>query len=313
MTVEANDPLPQLFPGDWTVLGEAQSDPEDRSPFLTRVKIRLDGEGDGLGYLVHQTFSDESSVGPIEFKLKDSTLRSADGTQCISFWRQPTLDMIFCLEETGEHTLVVWSAKRQATSQTPYLDSIRGRLIGRNWAIRLTKGAHSPSGQVRLQEFKVDSDPERPNWTGLVSLGVFGLFHIPDIAKKDKLDLYDILTYDERVKSFNSIFGVRSLNFWQGETEAADRIFATFNRKFSLPVIHSEIRDSLAHTMGTSTMGASLPWEDTLDKRHLKDLFDKHKDSPDRFLAQVRNDFNLNFEDPEGDDPDIGIWVGDPP
>lgn len=248
------------FHGIWDVTTQAHPQ-ESKSARVRRVVIQ---HKEDLRYTLSWWMKDELSRPPdgsteVFFNIETGTLMDKERTVNVSFWRNPVTDVIFAFQKKEKkEEEVAWVAQRAPQEITVLRP--REEALCRRWKIILRQGSNAAEGFVELQVLEADR----------LNVGLLGLFHVKD----GKRDLYDILAWNEGVRSFNSAFRVRSLNFWPGipSDPRDDRIFATFDSRFALP------RKHFGH--GLRALGGLMPHEQRLGD--------------------------------SDDDPDTGVWVGEP-
>lgn len=233
---------------------------------------------------------------------------------CISFWRQAAYDVIFALCEDDEGTpAIVWSAQRKP-SEDPGLEPVAERtmlqaLAEHPWKIRLASGFHAAHGAIRIGALTPTDLPlPHPRPEDLI-----GLYQLRDEIPGSG-ELYDILAYDATSGSFNSIFGVRSLNYWIDPNSGDPRIFATFNNQYSLP-------ETRLHPGGQPSLGRPLKLEsEALNSLAAVKLLKtlelepraRHEVESAFAKAMGLECFRLPVDDDVEDDPDVAVWVGTP-
>ena len=240
-----NDPLKSSFLGEWKVITQKDS-------AIGVVEIRH-GTGDNYEVIFDTVPTDWSYVEDT------GTLRKNDGGAEISFWRNPRSDVIFSFDKEDDG---IWMAQRIVAAKPP-----PSRALNRAWTIKLATGQRArPEGStVSLRALASGEGFESP---------LYGIYYRDHGS--GGWDLYDVLFYDGGVMSFNSIFRVRSLNYWPGSTPNKDRIFASFDGKFMLPAGH---------------FGGGVLVEDA---------------------PKVGRLMPVEQPNSEEDDPDTGVWVGQP-
>lgn len=221
----------------------------------------------------------------------DETREAGSSPVNISCWRNPSVDIIFAYAKGR----LAWSASRKPVEVTSASEEICDRIC-RTWTVKASQGWQAAEGQVQVRRLVGRPNPpiggaetdEVSEPAGL-EVGLFGLFHVAGGDQQPNgEDLYDVLTWAENAKCFNSIFGIRSVNLWPGPTDSPgdDCIFATFNCGFVLPA---------TRITAPSRTGRIVP-------RNLARLL-PHERSLLNFLRSE--------EDPDSD-PDTGVWVADP-
>lgn len=274
------NPLPHLFIGEWNV----QSRTKTSNPLQNVTIEAATSEPNPTTFKVHLIAKDNQ---PQELQMDcqgDGTLRSTDEHHplCISFWRYPSYDIIFgLLKEPDGASKEVWNARRivdDTTASKPEKAALASPE-SKIWKIRLSEGNQAAPLEhyVTMKEFRE---------TSRGGDALYGLFQMEEIGGEE--NLYDILFYDEVVKAYNSVFGVRSVRFWMAETADPQdaRVFATFDNRSSLPVSH--------FSTGHPNLGRLLPVEKAVITRAHALLASGNTGS-------------------EEDDPDVGVWVGEPP
>ncbi|MEM7584381.1 MAG: hypothetical protein AAF560_13415 [Acidobacteriota bacterium] len=265
-----------LFTGKWTIKSLASN--ADSSPATARVEPSKGAAGymlelydaQGRKVSVSETMGLESRNSLIlEFDSSDYTLCSE--TCWISLWRSAFYDVIFALHKNLDGEIAaIWSAQR---ASVPHPCPQVRDLTDRNWEIQEREGGPAARGVVRLKQC--------------------GQYFSACSYVKDsnELVLYDVLVYDGSVKSFNSIFGFRSLEY-RRDDECPDDAFvlATFNSRL-LSIIKGSDPKRRSSYLGT------LPEE-------IREVL------PSKIHHRLG--CFMDFEDPDND-PDIGVWVGTPP
>ncbi len=305
---DTNILLPHLFTGEWIVTKKRKKySSDDRRiteiypPKISRIVISKPLGSQKVHAIMYRKDETEGKANDeileerdLVFKPTNNTLVSEDHESqdriSISFWRYPACDIIFALRERclgeldcQETFTTIWSAKRAPVES----HECPGGLSGKEWNIVLSSGQHAATGKIMLDRLCPRGNPD-------FKLNLFGLFQIKDDTKI----LYDVLSYDARVCSFNSIFGVRSLN-WQQTPFPGGRVFATFNNTYSLPTARIQpTHESVAQQLAWGSVSLLPDWGKNQEIGRLMDF-----EIPE----------SQSFADPDSDDPDIGIWVGDPP
>ena len=287
--------LPHLFVGKWTIQTRVGESAPGR---LLSVSIEP-AEGSLTDcQLTEFRAGQEPTLKHMEFHPDDDTLRSRDPAASlhISFWRHPSYDTIFALTEGADGKPVeVWNARRVPDPPTTTIRTAPRTAHARPWRISLREGRHAAEGYVILEQLSAGFNTTAGN--GGKALGIYGLFHLDDLEDSEP-ELYDLLHFDETVGSYNSVFGVRSVNFRLGENAAADRLFATFDNRSTIPSTRMG---------GQTTLGRLLPSERGLVAR-------AHDRLTECLAGRVPGQFTTTLgEDPEEEDPDVGVWVGEPP
>lgn len=276
MSDEPKSLLPHLFIGEWTIL--AQADERKSSSRLQRVTIQPPDSKSKFKLIEHRK-NQNGSVVELKHDPGNNTLRSeSKAPLCIiAFWRYPSYDVIFAFQEHDGCPEEVWSARRTRILPGPTHYPPEGAMG--KWKIVLSKGIHAApaNAHVTLAKLSVlNGDLE-------LNPALYGVFQMESSPPKH----YDILVYDQRTRCFNSIFYVRSLNYCPGSSSQpeSDRLFATFNNRSSLPA--SRFGEGISvHEEVELKLGQLMPFERDSIKR----------------------------AEPSGDDdPDVGVWVGEPP
>lgn len=277
--------LPNNFHGEWKVLTQAWPHQDEQRPRHKSVRIEHQS---GSDYLV--SYDGRNEWREMSYEEATDTLSDEDHHLCISFWRNPSTDVIFGCRR-GK---TLWAARREPRVFTGVRPTM-ARLC-RPWHIKMTSGAHGAEGTIEPRYLDAGDAP----------LHLLGLFHLEasENGAEPRLGLYDVLLWDERVKSFNSVFGVRSLNYWNVDPENPDDdcLFATFNNRSSIPATHigeqllprDDERGEVEHKLGQL-----MPFERRLVAAAHTDLL---KDDAGGSAT----------EESEADDPDVGVWVGEP-
>lgn len=202
---------------------------------------------------------------------------------CISFWRHPSMDHIFARSLGNGSPL--WGARRQREVPGQYRkehDEICNDICGK-WKVMDTVGHGTPckGSMVFVARAGLQDRKEQ----GLEVPRLFYLFEEkpPNAECKRKTECYDILAFDGRTVTFNSIFRVRSINYWSNNGKEK-MIFAMFDNRFTLPVGHFE------SSSGESRIGSLLSFE--MDQ--VAEVAKKVSDSPATTT----------------EDPNTGCWTG---
>ena len=296
------------FPGIWHIVDKTEGGDDD----VSSVAICQSGKiilRNNDGVEIH-TF-ENTYMNP-----DDETLRGFDEKSKIriSFWRQSFNEIIFAnLAERGQKDSG-WVARRESTNHAPEIEFSHWQIVARGGE----KAAH---GIVQLEKvsrvittnkkFLIsghmdrivfsfdDGNPGPQELSGLNFANVpegdflrrhgYALFEYKVVETTEGIalstelpKLYDILSYDPIIKSFNSIFGYRSLNHVAKHAGEKARIFATFNspllrffQKFVPPP--------------------------------------KAPNSNSPFMEIEKEILNFNTSShAQDEDPDIGVWVGEP-
>lgn len=307
------------FPGIWNIIDKTKAGGDDVASvaICQSGKIILRNEGENEVRSFEDTYLDR----------EDETLRGFDGTTKIriSFWRQSLNEIIFADLTVAGQNDSGWVARRESSNPTPEIEHS-------HWRIEARGGPKSAEGCVQLKKVSsVITEKKQFFISGHIDKIVFSYEDLPPgpqlISGQDFADvpetnflrrhgyalfqykvvdtingpaicnesptLYDILSYDLVVKSFNSIFGYRSLNYVARRGEESARIFATFNSPF--------LRFFQSFVTPLKTVSLSSPLMD-FEKEILSPSSHGKPQAPPR----------SNMAGDQGEDQDIGIWVGEP-
>ncbi|MEM7584380.1 MAG: hypothetical protein AAF560_13410, partial [Acidobacteriota bacterium] len=142
--VSGND-LPMAFVGSWDVLVKEKSQSSEQEQGQhTEVEILRDGD-------YFKVFSNHELRFETEFDARSGVLISASNSKkiCISYWRSPSADMIFAIQESGSGELKrAWSAQRISSELAGGCVHIPEQLVNRAWKIELAAGQPTPDEQV---------------------------------------------------------------------------------------------------------------------------------------------------------------------
>ncbi len=272
---------PHFFIGTWKVLGQTATSTK-RS--VKEASINYSQSTDTYCLVEHRVDGSEKTWNDLKYDYKNGTLYRKKGEKIqlsIASWHNRCEDVIAALRENESSVRNLWCAKRDLTSGMLHPSPRDGAQ--RKWQVAADEGngPPPPPGLVTLAELSasVNGSDEK--------LKLYGIFY--HVSKKGPGKLYDILRFDVRDLSFESIFGVRSIKYRQSEDRSpqADRLFATFDNRSSLPETH----------LGEHTIGQLLPFEKKLIRRSL---------SSETPIAGNIGD------PPEDGDPNVGVWVGEP-
>jgi hypothetical protein len=276
MSDENNPMLPDNFVGEWKVLRQATptepTDLRNEAPLAT-VNIRSQTHGYEVEYF-RDTDTDPLTREEAVYDPFTGTLLDIKNRFNIAYWRKSSsVEIIFSYAKgvlawnairTAKLAPPLWAADGSPSSRVAD-DGPPVKQVCRTWTITTSQGKWAPkqTRKVRIREL---GSYWEDSWESSDLLGLF-------LVDSKGPGLYDILSWDEDVKSFNSIFGLRSLNYWPGldpNTPEDDSIFATYD----FPDICQLLPQKL---------GQLLP-------------FERPEDSPSE----------------DEDDPDTGVWVGEP-
>ena len=297
--------IPFNFVGEWNILTQAQPKPKPQEessgkrepptgPRLRKVTIvRAELEQFNVKYDYANNPDKEPEDVTYTYDASTSSLiNDEEDTVNISFWRNPSVDVIFSYAKDK----LVWSASRNPQTIVAFdaeegIEEFRENIC-RTWQIVATEGLQAARNWIQVRKL-VGWPNLQTAESGTTSIGLFGLFHVGEKDEQPRGDdLYDILVWVPNTKCFNSVFGVRSLNYWPGR----DCIFATFDCRFVLPTGH----------FGGPSLDPQLTVPHNLAKLlpHERELLT---------AARTAARSALDGEEPEPDpDPDTGVWVGEP-
>lgn len=342
------NPLPNLFIGDWVIVKRVAEKPKKASEArclnsdtyadIKRIRISpasksaTTTEADELKTRFKVKLFERLRKGNADhtfrmtFDAANQNLihRDEEPEICISYWRNPAFDTLSISFIKGKGPSRVWGARRIGQAE-PCSQTVIDTLTEGKWAIRLVAGHHgAPNKPVQIRRLSAGDIEIREEQQ------LFGLFEVEKATlnrspkepistpeSKETSTLYDILTFDARSCSFNSVFGMRTLNYWPDLKGQIKQIFATFNNRFSLP------RARFAEG-NQQMLGAALPIETkaielAATAKNLREnggiLSNTTKEEINKALnacifAEGRYDC-LETDDAE-DDPDVAVWVGTP-